>query len=74
MAFFSPAQPREDSHHIPSEESFLFLDKIADKLLKWSLQVPAEPESVPGDWGCIYLLGESALSPTSSPDEGRRRV
>lgn len=35
----------------------LCLVKVADKLLKWSLQIPAEPESQSQGWGCTYLFG-----------------
>lgn len=67
VAFFSPAQPREASNHVPGEESFHFLDKVADKLLKWSLQVPAEPESLSLGIGAAFIYWGSQPSPPPPP-------
>lgn len=39
------------------------LVKVADRLLKWSLQTPAEPESQSQAWGCTYLLGRQLTLP-----------
>lgn len=41
----SPAQPRGVSPPTFGEESFPPLDRVADRLLKWPLHIPAEPES-----------------------------
>ena len=60
-------QPREASNHVPSEELFHFLDKVADKLLKWSLQVPAEPESLALGIGAAFIYWGSQPSPPPPP-------
>lgn len=39
------------------------LDKVADKLLKWARQIPAEPESQSGGLGLhLFIGGDSSLS------------
>ena len=65
MELFSQAQPSEASLPIPGEESFLPLDEVADKLLKWSLQVLAEPESLSPRVGAalIYWGRQPSLPP-----------
>lgn len=67
MELFNSEQP----HLPPLVKSFL-LDKVADKLLKWSFQISAEPKSGWEGWDYTYLLGETGLSPFSRWEEGLR--
>lgn len=55
----------------PAEET---LPHPADKLLMWSLQISAEPESQSKGWGCTYLLGETAYSISSQVGGGEPGV